>query len=455
MVYSDFMTKYSKSSEIMVNLNNSKRLGFISEDILFENSERRHVNMFSHCLDRPVKMDLNEELLRSLNEYVTADKVNHIQELLEKGADPNAIDSIGNRPIHLAIMNSPENIVLVQELIAFGANLNAVNSYGSTPLTFSLEKRCYKITKILIERGVNLSFQCHRGWTFLIIASMLGDAWSVRTLLEHGANVNAYDCNNKTALMFAVEGNYLKVIKELLAYGANTVLPNNTKEMVLCTYLKRPYPNLDIVNELLLHCASFSGLDSDINMSYVKIMKICLRGEPPYHACVRTVIKIQMLISPYPRTVEDCWYDFANDCCAEIRYMKGYNVSECSTVATLLQRSLKGSKPKESELEALLPFMASNIFPIYSDILRAHLRKPFIRKKFMNTFMYAKKDGKKDEAILLNSDINVKLMSYLGDDDVTNFVLAAHVKIKSPERNCFSCLYPVGESYSWNDLTIS
>ncbi|GBM73409.1 hypothetical protein AVEN_163205-1 [Araneus ventricosus] len=449
------MTVDSKLSEIMVNLNNSDRCELTSRDILFESSELKYLNMFPHCLDRCIKMDLNEQLLSSLNEFVSGDKVKHIQQLLTKGADPNAVDSCGNRPIHLAIMNSPGNFELVLEIIGFGADLNVVNNYGSTPLTFSLEKRCHKTTEILIKRRIDLSFQCQRGWTAVMIASMIGDLWSVRILLEHGANVNTYDATKKTALMYAIEGNYPKVIKELLEYGANPAMRDATNKTALCTYLEKPYPDLDVINELLLHCACFIGLEKNAQASFMKIMKICLRGKPPYHACVRTIIKIQMLLTCDHRSVSEFedWYDFAQDCCSEIRYMGGNVIGRCNNVRTLLVRSLQGCMLKERELEELLPVVANNCFPIYSDILRAHLRKPFLRNKFMNMRMYAKKEGK-NEIILLNSDVNLMLKSYLSDDDVTNFVLASSsIKTDSHEKIMYSSLYPKGKSYSWKDLT--
>ncbi|XP_055946086.1 serine/threonine-protein kinase TNNI3K-like [Argiope bruennichi] len=462
-IYVNLMEVDLNTSEIMKNFNSSERTEFTYLDLSVEKSElivavavkALYPSLSEHVF---INMDLNDDLLSALDQRITSENFYIIQELLMKGADPNTTNSSGNRPIHLAILRSPKNIKLVIELIRLGADVNVVNKHGSTPLTVSLYNRCHQTTALLIKKGIDLNFQCQRGWTALMIASMIGDLWSVRTLLQHGANVNIYDINKKTALMFAVDGKYFDVIKELLEYGANPGMRNVANKTALHICLERIYPDLDVVNLLLLHCASFDDLEINPEASFRRIMNICLRGGPEYHICVKTIIKIQMLLTNdyHCVTSYEEFYDFALMCCAEIRYMSLYDISKCKTVATLLQKCLRGYMPKERELEALLPFVANNRFSIYADILRALVRKSYLRKKFMKMLMYVKREGQADE-IILNSDIHIRILSYLSDDDVSSFVISSYIKKNSQDGAGFkdSSLYPTGLTYNFNDLTTS
>ncbi len=52
--------------------------------------------------------------------------------LLEAGAQVNEIDSLGNRPIHLAAED--DNIYIVRVLVAAGADLGARRIFDETPL---------------------------------------------------------------------------------------------------------------------------------------------------------------------------------------------------------------------------------------------------------------------------------------------------------------------------------
>ena len=51
-------------------------------------------------------------------------------------------------------------------------------------------------------------------------ASGNGDIQIVKYLVEHGADVNAKDENNKTALLLASEIGCLETVKYLVEYGA-------------------------------------------------------------------------------------------------------------------------------------------------------------------------------------------------------------------------------------------
>lgn len=69
-------------------------------------------------------------------------------ELLRLGADPNrAGQGDGNTPLHLALFcrEAHENaLVATRELLAAGADPNAMNQLGDTPLTIAARERCWE-----------------------------------------------------------------------------------------------------------------------------------------------------------------------------------------------------------------------------------------------------------------------------------------------------------------------
>lgn len=93
---------------------------------------------------------------------------NYIKELVEKGANVNVRDFLGNTPLMLASQKSAYNIV--KFLISKGADVNAVNRNGLSVIFhlalsgfYSRDTKGFKTFSLLIENGVDLSFQDKQG----------------------------------------------------------------------------------------------------------------------------------------------------------------------------------------------------------------------------------------------------------------------------------------------------
>ncbi|WP_066017268.1 ankyrin repeat domain-containing protein [Endozoicomonas atrinae] len=142
------------------------------------------------------------------------------------------------------------DIKRIKKLLADGTDVNASGSSGSTPLLNAVNEGRVEVVRLLLkEYGARpeiptLSFAASRGHTEI-----------VDLLLEHGADVNAFDHTNYTALEMAVSGpGYLGVVRSLLNAGARAdQIFDHTHFTPLrsATFIG----DIDIIRTLLIHGA--------------------------------------------------------------------------------------------------------------------------------------------------------------------------------------------------------
>jgi len=111
-----------------------------------------------------------------------------MRSLLENGADIEAENVDGLRPIHYAVRTGL--VELVELLIQHGANVDAADVYGNRPLHDS------------VYHGLNV----------------------VQSLIHNGATVNVQNVDGKTPLHIAIERQQSEVVKFLLDAGADVGL---------------------------------------------------------------------------------------------------------------------------------------------------------------------------------------------------------------------------------------
>uniref|UniRef100_A0A1A9VJQ1 ANK_REP_REGION domain-containing protein n=1 Tax=Glossina austeni TaxID=7395 RepID=A0A1A9VJQ1_GLOAU len=182
--------------------------------------------------------------------------------ILSKGADLNAQDECSWTPLHYAVYSG--NIDVVRFLIDQGANYNItdnegtpkkramapINEYGSTLFdeaivgggldTIDLMSRkdvtydCNNLLEIAIlnghldvvehlveEKGVDVNFVGENGWTPLLYAVERDYIEIVKYLIEMGAHVNTTDEDGTTALHIAAEDCNFDMVKCLVEKGVN------------------------------------------------------------------------------------------------------------------------------------------------------------------------------------------------------------------------------------------
>ena len=187
--------------------------------------------------------------------------------LLDNNAGVDAQDNELSTPLHLA--SSHGCFKATHMLLEFGATVNIQNNGGETPLHRSLTNigatpyRALDITRSLLEHGAVVDAHDHRHWTALHLASYAGNLNLVQLLLDNGANACVRDNEGETPLHHLLRGicassdAALDIIPPLLKRGADVDARDNHHSTPL--HLASRGRNLGAVRLLLEH-----GADVDV-----------------------------------------------------------------------------------------------------------------------------------------------------------------------------------------------
>ncbi len=172
-----------------------------------------------------------------------ADAVSTVEVLLELGADVRLKSAVGHTALHIAARYG--GLATARVLLAHGADVDARDQYGWAPLHAAVRNDKMAMLELLLDNGANIDAKAERGFTPLHFAVM-GDApnltdtpKSARTLLEHGADVNALSTDEYgvTPLDLAVVLDQPVTASVLRRYGGDVTL-EETREVV--AVLKKP-----------------------------------------------------------------------------------------------------------------------------------------------------------------------------------------------------------------------
>jgi len=143
-----------------------------------------------------------------------------ILHLLNKGADINARTGWGITPMHLAVNTGDPKVLKL--LIDHGARLDIYDRGGyGTVLHMAINLgQNQDMVKLLIDNGATLHKYSY-GNTELHLAALKGYSDMVPLLVKHGADVNAVNRFNHTALFYAARQGYRQTANALIAAGAN------------------------------------------------------------------------------------------------------------------------------------------------------------------------------------------------------------------------------------------
>ena len=140
---------------------------------------------------------------------------------LDAGADPNALDELGETPLYRAAESGPDPAI-VRALLDAGADPNARTRYDWTVLHAGASGGGSEIVRLLLAAGADPHPRPRPDWTVLHAAAVGDDPAVVRLLLDVGADPNARRRDGGTPLHLATKRNSdSAVVAALLTVGAD------------------------------------------------------------------------------------------------------------------------------------------------------------------------------------------------------------------------------------------
>ena len=149
-----------------------------------------------------------EDLLRAAE----LGDVKGIDQLLNRGADPNTADAKGNTLLMIAAREGHKDVVWT--LVRRKANPNRRNQHGDTALMMASLRGDREIGRMLIEFGG--AEVKHSGWAPIHYAAFHDKPDMIRYLISKGADKDALAPNGYTALMMAARSGHTDAAKALL-----------------------------------------------------------------------------------------------------------------------------------------------------------------------------------------------------------------------------------------------
>lgn len=82
---------------------------------------------------------------------------------------------------------------------------------GWTPLRHAIEKGCYLslVRKLVLDDGADVNAKTPTLWTALHFAARGGSAEIIRFLLEHGAEIDAGDCDGSVTIFLLYDSRHV------------------------------------------------------------------------------------------------------------------------------------------------------------------------------------------------------------------------------------------------------
>ena len=151
----------------------------------------------------------------------------------------------------------------VRDLLNEGvANVREKNEDGQTALHFAVLYSRDRIVSLLIEKGADIEAADKDGCKPLYIAAKSGDVFLVEALLSFNAQVESFNVKTQTTAFYqAIESGHEAIAKSLLEHGAdiNAKLPNGRTVLYNAVDIRK----LDLVEFLLRHGANKKLLEED------------------------------------------------------------------------------------------------------------------------------------------------------------------------------------------------
>jgi ankyrin repeat protein len=197
----------------------------------------------------------------ALHEATAGENFQLLEFLINHGANINTKANFGQTPLYYAVERGDQKAVklllakgavagscleallskagkwnkaIIELLIANGANVNVQTSNGITMLLYALQEGKLDMAKILLNHNINVNAHTKNGMTALHYAASKGDQEIIRILIAKGANVNTRNQDGESPLHQATHAeNRFVVCHLLLTQNINVNFQDRHGETVL------------------------------------------------------------------------------------------------------------------------------------------------------------------------------------------------------------------------------
>lgn len=155
---------------------------------------------------------------------VKIDDAAGVTSLLQRGFDPNTVEpQRGDTGLILALREKAMKVFAVL-LKARGIDVDLQANNGDTALMIAAYTANKVAVQALLDKGAAVN---RAGWTALHYAAAAGDNDIVNLLLDKSAELDALSPNKTTPIMMAARGGHIYTVKILLDAGADASLKND------------------------------------------------------------------------------------------------------------------------------------------------------------------------------------------------------------------------------------
>jgi ankyrin repeat protein len=180
-----------------------------------------------------------------------------VELLIAKGANVNSKSVYGGTALTSAVYR--ENVPITKMLLKAGAKVNFHGNRGYTPLMMAVAgetPEAPELVDLLLKAGAKLQLD-KLEVTALHIVARFGQIEVGEKLIRLGANLEAQDDRSQdTPLMYAVDMNRLEMVKFLVSKGANVNAVNDSNDTAIGKAISKK--NIEIVEFLLKNGAQIN-----------------------------------------------------------------------------------------------------------------------------------------------------------------------------------------------------
>lgn len=174
--------------------------------------------LISNGADLNVPNSNNEILLHVAAGIYGMENYELIEYLLEKGANPSALDKWNSSPLMVAVTNQAD--IKIFDLFAERGSLKSAEKSNECFL-LACESGDLSHVNYFIEKGADFLCKSESGRTGLHAAAELGEIEVLEHLLSCGVDVNSTDIDGSTPLLIAADLGCIDSVQLLVSHGAN------------------------------------------------------------------------------------------------------------------------------------------------------------------------------------------------------------------------------------------